>query len=201
MYDTYKRRGFTLVELLIVILVIGVLSVMMILSSTESVTTAKVSNIIANLTNLKRAVTAWYLDNYDRFIYVNDSKKFQLDGTTEIHTYIHEHPEEIQKYFSSSFKASDGVLHSGTKQTYDSFYATVGGYAVYMGEQNTRCYVLYKLSDDSTKKDYARLREKLMGRAKSAGLLSYAYNRGAGKKAQTYDGGNYVFMEVFRLSK
>ncbi len=70
-----------------------------------------------------------------------------------------------------------------------------------MGEQNTICYVLYKISDDSSKKDQSRLREKLMGRAKSAGLLSYNYSRGAGKKAQDYDGGNHVFMEVFRLSK
>lgn len=70
-----------------------------------------------------------------------------------------------------------------------------------MGEQNTRCYVLYKISDDSNKKDQSRLREKLQGRAKSIGLLLYDFSRGAGKKAQAYDGGNYVFMEVFRLSK
>ncbi len=60
-----KRKGFTLVELLIVIVVIGVLSAMMMLSSTEAVTSAKASNIVSNLRNLKTAALAYYVDNYD----------------------------------------------------------------------------------------------------------------------------------------
>ena len=194
-----KRRAFTLVELLIVIVVIGILSAMMIISSTEAVETTKANNIIANLRQMKTAVTAWYLDNYSRLTLTSNGFKFE--GKTEIHDYINKNPEEIQRYFSSNFKLSDGKLHSGTGKTYDSFYATVGGYSVYMGEKNTRCYVVYKISDDTNKKDHKRLREKLLGRAKSAGLLSYNYSRGDGNKAQSYDGGNYVFMEVFRLEK
>ena len=201
------RKGFTLVELLIVIVVIGILAGMMMLSSTEAVTSAKATKIISDMKNLQKAVLAWYLDNYDRFIWATDGSGtggkgngYKLDGNKEIHTYLNSHPEEIQRYFSSNFKLSDGLLHSGNKQTYDSFYATVGGFSVYMGESNTRCYVVYKISDDDKKQDQSRLREKLLGRAKSAGLLSYDYtNRPKGKKAQIYDGGNYVFMEVFRL--
>ena len=60
-----KRKGFTLVELLIVIVVIGVLSAMMMLSSTEAVTSAKASNIVSNLRNLKTAALAYYVDNLD----------------------------------------------------------------------------------------------------------------------------------------
>ena len=60
-----KRRGFTLVELLIVIVVIGVLSAMMMLSSTEAVSSAKASNIVSNLRNLKTAALAWYADHLD----------------------------------------------------------------------------------------------------------------------------------------
>ena len=58
-----KRKGFTLVELLIVIVVIGVLSAMMMLSSTEAVSSAKAADIVSDLRNLKTAALAWYADN------------------------------------------------------------------------------------------------------------------------------------------
>ena len=195
------HRGFTLIELLIVIVVIGILSTMMMFSSTEAADSAKATKIVSDLKMLQRAVLAWYLDNYDRFIWATDGTKngYKLDGNQEIHTYLNSHPKEIQRYFSSNFKLSDGILHSGGNKKYDSFYATLGGFSVYMGEGNTVCYVVYKISDDDKKKDQNRLRDKLMGRAKSAGLLSYDYNRAKGKKAQSYDRGNYVFMEVFRF--
>ena len=60
-----KRSGFTLVELLIVIVVIGVLSAMMMLSSTEAVSSAKAADIISDLRNLKTAALAWYADNLE----------------------------------------------------------------------------------------------------------------------------------------
>ena len=60
-----KREGFTLVELLIVIVVIGILSAMMMLSSTEAVSSARANNIISNLRNLKTAALAFYVDSLD----------------------------------------------------------------------------------------------------------------------------------------
>lgn len=62
-----QRRGFTLVELLIVIVVIGVLSAMMMLSSTEAVSSARASNIVSNLRNLKTAALAFYVDHVDSY--------------------------------------------------------------------------------------------------------------------------------------
>jgi prepilin-type N-terminal cleavage/methylation domain-containing protein len=59
------RKGFTLVELLIVIVVIGILSAMMMLSSTEAVSSAKAADIVSDLRNIKTAALAYYADNID----------------------------------------------------------------------------------------------------------------------------------------
>ena len=103
MKRTTKREGFTLVELLIVIVVIGILSAMMMLSSTEAVTSAKASNIVSNLRNLKTAALALYTDSLDHFTdtsnnptmaqifhYLNndsvaDSKDYSIDTTKGWH--------------------------------------------------------------------------------------------------------------------
>ena len=59
------KKGFTLIEVLIVIAVIGILSSMMMMSSTESVSTAKASNIISNLRNFSMAAMAYYTEHVD----------------------------------------------------------------------------------------------------------------------------------------
>ncbi|MBR0094254.1 MAG: prepilin-type N-terminal cleavage/methylation domain-containing protein [Synergistaceae bacterium] len=71
-----KRKGFTLVELLIVIVVIGVLSAMMMLSSTEAVSSAKASDIVSDLRNLKTAALAYYADN----LTAAENASFDLSG-------------------------------------------------------------------------------------------------------------------------
>ena len=82
-----KRKGFTLVELLIVIVVIGILSAMMMLSSTEAVSSAKASNIVTNLRNLKTAALACYVDSLDYFASadkvptINDVVKYLNNGS------------------------------------------------------------------------------------------------------------------------
>ena len=80
------RKGFTLVELLIVIVVIGILSAMMMLSSTEAVSSAKAADIISDLRNLKTAALAWYADNLDK---VDGGSKTFGDGIkNEIFKYL-----------------------------------------------------------------------------------------------------------------
>ncbi|MBQ6773618.1 MAG: type II secretion system protein [Synergistaceae bacterium] len=63
-----RHKGFTLVELLIVIVVIGILSAMMMLSSSEAVSTAKATKIIADMRNLKTAALAYFADNVDTYM-------------------------------------------------------------------------------------------------------------------------------------
>ena len=77
-----KREGFTLVELLIVIVVIGVLSAMMMLSSTEAVSSAKAAKVINNLRQLKTAALSWYMDNIDKVNNIGKVKKSDTDNFT-----------------------------------------------------------------------------------------------------------------------
>ncbi len=86
-----KRRGFTLVELLIVIVVIGILSAMMMLSSTEAVSSAKAAKIISDLRNIKTATLAWYADNLDA-----------IEPQIKAWTFsLHAHESEIAKYMGT----------------------------------------------------------------------------------------------------
>ena len=57
------RKGFTLVELLIVVLILGVLAGSMLLSSGKSVAAAKATKIIADMTVIKDAVLTYYMEN------------------------------------------------------------------------------------------------------------------------------------------
>ena len=59
-----KRKGFTLVELLIVLMIIGVLSASMSLVNGKATASAKVSTIISNLRTLKSAAMLFYADYY-----------------------------------------------------------------------------------------------------------------------------------------
>lgn len=136
-----KRKGFTLVELLIVIVVIGVLSTMMMLSSTEAVTSAKASNIVSNLRNLKTAALALYVDSLDTW-------NTETAGTT-----THLTIDAVKNY-----------LNDGS-----SIYNSAGYSITSVGEENQKIaeanwYIIYNVSED-------KVRTKLRGRASSVGLL------------------------------
>ena len=59
------RKGFTLVELLIVIAILGTLAAMMASSTGDATVRAKVSQIVSNIEACKLAAAVYYADNFD----------------------------------------------------------------------------------------------------------------------------------------
>ena len=56
----YFRKGFTMVELMVVIAVIGILAAMTTHEAAEFIATARARAIVSNMHNLKKALLAWY---------------------------------------------------------------------------------------------------------------------------------------------
>ena len=148
-----KHKGFTLVELLIVIVVIGVLSAMMMLSSTEAVSSAKAADIVSNLRNIKTAVLSWYADNLDKvdakgFITIDSDRRFIQKWTdSEL---------GLSKYLNGEVK-----LQTKADSTPDNEYFV---FAINADNDDRRTwYVGYRTTD-------SKVREKLRARASSVGL-------------------------------
>ncbi|MBQ7595011.1 MAG: type II secretion system protein [Synergistaceae bacterium] len=187
-----KRKGFTLVELLIVIVVIGVLSTMMMLSSTEAVSSAKAATIISNLRNLKTATLAWYADNLDRVVKDSNGYQINTNGTKQkIDNFARDHADEILKYLNAenSIKLKNPESNKGT----------VGAYVLHDVDQKKGIWLAgYKLFNDTKDAD-TRLVEKLAARASAVGLknqnnVEYTWTKNG-------DTDKYVYINILNLSE
>lgn len=105
-----KHEGFTLVELLIVIVVIGILSTMIMMSSTEAVTSSRASNIVSNLRNIKAAALALYSDSIDTFI---AEPEHEIDLSKDIVQYLQSgtNMPDVAKFSVKNLKGSWYVFY------------------------------------------------------------------------------------------
>ena len=170
-----KRKGFTLVELLIVIVVIGILSAMMMLSSTEATTSAKVSNIVSNMRNIKTAALAFYTDNMDYFVKNPEDKLNNLTGELQGKNA----KDEIRKY-----------LGDGNNNAPD-----IKDYAVVASSANDYTWwVMYEIKGSTA--EQAAIKKKLAGRAKSLGLKGASEQDKVPANPSTYTTEKYVALQI-----
>lgn len=69
-----KKRAFTLVELLIAVMIIGILAGMMLMSAGSATDSAKAARIISDLRNMKAAALMYWADNrsWPRWFYAGE---------------------------------------------------------------------------------------------------------------------------------
>ena len=182
------HSGFTLVELLIVIVVIGVLSAMMMLSSTEAVSSARASNIISNMRNIKTAVLSWYTDNLDR-IKMNSSKQYQIDtdGTMQhFSNFVDDHSSEILAYLNND---SSIILRSKNSSANNT-----GDYTLAAVNNAKQWYICCNLGTPATS-----LKEKIASRAKSLGLLGSTDKLNDNAPTDDYTNHKFVCLPILTL--
>ena len=198
-----KERGFTLVELLIVIVVIGILAAMMMFSSTEAVTSAKASNIISNMNNLKKAVLSWYADN-KRGVRTQENEGstyrfYDADGTDrdKFEGFARSsYSSKILKYMNNS--NSIKLANHGEKiENGEYCYSNADG----KKKKANIWYVGYMFNNGEE-----RIKEKVAGRAVSLGLVgggdgkSWSGSRPTKDKTFTADD-KIVWMHIITLGE
>ena len=152
-----KRKGFTLVELLIVIVVIGILSAMMMLSSTEAVTSARANNIVSNMRNLKTAALEYYVDNlnYLEATTRTDNGLDMADGDGGARKGIYRYLNGSSGTATNNQVTVNGYTYTITAIKRDSGVETLAG---------AKWYLTCEVPD-------IKVREKLKARAESVGIL------------------------------
>lgn len=183
--NTVKREGFTLVELLIVIVVIGVLSTMMIFSSTEAVTSAKANNVIVKMTQIKKAAIALYIDSLDYF-----TEKLAEGGSPQdkltiargiagniLYKYLGNISSDKLKYISLAGDQPDG------KHRIFAWYVKMDKPG---GNRDSEIYD-------------KKVRKKIAGRAQSVGIFEKLF--GTSKTPRTYSGedGQDMYLKIMDI--
>ena len=169
-----KRKGFTLVELLIVIVVIGILSAMMMISSSEAVSSAKATNIVANLRAMQIAALSYYEEHSDATSITEDDLK----------------NDNLIKYIKKTNKGDGKDDHEAD---------ILNAYAVVIdtwGDWYAQCDIT-KVVNSTNEKNTERkaILRKLGGKSRSQGI---SFSKNANGSARTQDEANqqYIYMWI-----
>ncbi len=197
-----KRKAFTLAELLIVIVVIGVLSTMMLFSSTSFLSSSRATKIIADLTTFKRALIHFYVDNHDKVkrnkngLYLLDNAVFGVQTMGDL---MKQKPYLVTRYIDNSQNKFDKDNYSvnskpGTYRFEDS------------GQVNNRksWFIAYTLTPSELSSGVG---EKLAKKASFLKLYSSQGTTGSNKEGvnakkvdiKSYNGEERVWMKVLDL--
>lgn len=176
----FLRRGFTLAEMLIVIAVIGILSSMMMVASSKSVKTTRVSNIISTLRNFASAAMTFYTDSMDYFTKY-PSYNQDIDNSTQL-------TGRVMKYM---YNGGNSIQDKTSYRVLNHYEST---------NKISTWWVGYDVGNDS---DSTGLKERLKARADSANLKgSGGFEQFPDKTASTkYDGQNIVWLLIRSNSK
>ena len=94
-----KSKGFTLVELLIVIIIIGILAGMMMLSTGSATDKAEATKIVSDMRNIKTAALLYYIDNST---WPSGDITIKSGGSTSFDKYLDRKPTQGYKISNSA---------------------------------------------------------------------------------------------------
>ena len=168
-----RHEGFTLLELLVVIITLGILSVVMTLSIKTMSTTADANNVINNMLMLKNAALAWYKENLSRMVIDSQGGcKIKTKGIEQTFgEFVQTNSGDILQYLDNT---SSLILRSATKKPNTN---NTGDYTLQAMNSNKQWYVCYNAGTTSyTITKYGEeapaleIKQKLAGRAAKLGL-------------------------------